>query len=100
MRTRPDRSHSAAGFTLIEVLAAVFLTSIVIAVALSFFVSLSRSTEAATNRTRDGRRALAVIDRVARDLEGAYLLVKPAGIDPLEHPQRRPSAPGIKIPLQ
>lgn len=76
----------ATGFTLIEVLAAVFLTSIVISVALTFFVTLSRSTEAAAMRTRDGRHAFAVLDRVARDLEGAYLLAKPAETDPLAHP--------------
>lgn len=82
---RPPTRRSP-GFTLIEVLAAIFLTSVVIGIALSFFMSLSRSTDAATVRTRDGRRALAVLDRVARDLRGAYLLAKPDGLDPLEHP--------------
>jgi prepilin-type N-terminal cleavage/methylation domain-containing protein len=82
-RTRPQE---ASGFTLIEVLAAVFLTSIVIAAALSFFVTLSTSTAAATAKTQDVRRAFTVLDRVARDLEGAYLLVKPAEVDPNVHP--------------
>ena len=81
---RPGRS-SASGFTLIEVVAAIFLTSIVLTVAIGFFVSLSHSTEAATNRTREGRYAVAALDRLARDLEGAYLLVAPEGEDPFFH---------------
>ena len=36
-----------AAFTLIEVLAAVFLTALVMSVAISFFVNLSDSTDAA-----------------------------------------------------
>ena len=43
-----DRTHGfgarRSGFTLIEVMAAVFLTSIVISVALAFYINLSRST--------------------------------------------------------
>jgi hypothetical protein len=70
---------------LIEVVAAIFLTSIVLAVAIGFFVNLSRSTEAATNRTREGRYALAALDRIARDFEGAYLLVAPEGEDSFYH---------------
>ena len=41
MRPAPRRSD---GFTLIEVLAVVFLTSIVIGMALDFYVELSRNT--------------------------------------------------------
>ncbi|MEE2672197.1 MAG: hypothetical protein VX466_00265 [Myxococcota bacterium] len=75
-----------AAFTLIEVLAAVFLTAVVMSVAISFFVNLSDSTDAAAQKTREGRQALAVLDRVARDLEGAYLVSKPPALDPLSHP--------------
>ena len=47
MRTARERAHRA-GFTLIEVLAAVFLTSVVICVAVSFYINLSdHSTRAA-----------------------------------------------------
>lgn len=75
-----------AGFTLIEVLAAVFLTAIVMTVAITFFVTLSDSTNAAAKKARQGRRAIAVLDRVGNDLEGAYLLSKPPQLDPLQHP--------------
>jgi type II secretory pathway component PulJ len=71
---------------LIEVLAAVFLTSLVLGLAIGSYVYLSDATEAAQERTRDGRHALAILDRVARDLQGAYLLAKPPELDPLFHP--------------
>lgn len=80
------RRSSTVGFTLIEVLAAVFLTAIAMTVAIGFFVNLSDSTDAAALKARQGRLALAVVDRIARDLEGAYLLSKPAEVDPLAHP--------------
>ena len=75
-----------AAFTLIEVMAAVFLTAVAMTVAIAFFVNLSDSTDAAAQKARQGRQALAVLDRVARDLEGAYLLSKPPELDPLLHP--------------
>lgn len=77
---------SRSGFTLIEVLAAVFLTAIVMTVAITFFIGLSDATDAASKKTRNGRQAVTVLDRVARDLEGAYLVAKPEERDPLDHP--------------
>ncbi len=84
MRASPVRRSLA--FTLIEVLAAVFLTAVVMTVALTFYVDLSDATDAAAARTRQGRQAVAVLDRLARDLEGAFLVAKPAEVDPLYHP--------------
>ena len=77
---------ATAAFTLIEMLASIFLTSIVISVAVGFYINLSRATEAATLRLRESRHAATILDRVARDLQSALLLVKPADMDPLEHP--------------
>lgn len=77
---------SSAGFTLIEVLAATLLTSIVLGVAVNLFIDLTRATTEATERTRKIRSAAAILDRVARDLEGSFLLVKEADVDPLDHP--------------
>ncbi|MCZ6464011.1 MAG: prepilin-type N-terminal cleavage/methylation domain-containing protein, partial [Proteobacteria bacterium] len=76
----------AAGFTLIEILAAVVLTGIVISTAVAFQINLSNAAERATGKTREGRQAAAILDRIARDLEGSFLLVKPPEMDPLEHP--------------
>jgi len=78
------RRHGA--FTLIEVLAAVFLTAVVMTIAITFFVDLSDATDAAAAKTRQGRNAMAVLDRLALDLEGAYLRVKAPEEDPLFHP--------------
>ncbi len=75
-----------AGFTLLEVLAVVLLTSIVIGVALNHYVNLSRATERATDHTRGVRRAATLLDRLARDFESAVLVAKPDDVDPLDHP--------------
>ena len=79
-------SRPPAGFTLIEVMAAILLTSIVIAVASGLYLNLSQSSLRAQARMREELRAAAALDRIARDLEGAFLLVKPEELDPLAHP--------------
>lgn len=75
-----------AGFTLLEMLAVVALTTLVLTVAISFFIDLSRASSEASERTRAARRATALLDRLARDLEGSTLVKKPKETDPLEHP--------------
>jgi len=77
---------AARGFTLMEVLAAVFLTSVVIAAAFGFYINLSDASIRAAQTIREGLHATGVLDRIARDLEGAVLLVKPDDLDPLSHP--------------
>lgn len=77
------RSHA---FTLIEMLAVILLTSIVLAAALNHYVTLTRVSERATATTAEVRRATAILDRVARDLESAILVTKTPDADPLEHP--------------
>jgi type II secretory pathway component PulJ len=80
------RSERAA-FTLLEVLAVILLTALVIGVALDFSVDLSRASTRATEGTRGVRRAIAVLDHVARDLERTVLMQKPEGADdPIDHP--------------
>ena len=76
----------AAGFTLIEVLAVVLLTGIVLGVALDFYLDLSRASNRAADNTRETRRTAAVLDRMARDLENTVFLKKPDALDPLAHP--------------
>ena len=83
---RAARPHKAAGFTLLEMLAVIFLMSIVLFVAIDFYLDLSLASNAATDRTRSARRAVVLLDRVARDLEGAVLLKKPEDVDPMEFP--------------
>ena len=77
----------ARGFTLLEVLAVIVATSVVLGVALSTYVNVSRQTRHAVEKTRETRRATAVLDAVARDLQRVVLVRKPAAVeDPLDHP--------------
>jgi prepilin-type N-terminal cleavage/methylation domain-containing protein len=82
----PSPTSSRAGFTLIEVLAVLFLTALVLSAALSFYIDLSNDSTRATEATREVRRATTLIDRIARDLERAVLVKKPEDVDPLAHP--------------
>jgi prepilin-type N-terminal cleavage/methylation domain-containing protein len=74
------------GFTLIEVMAVVALIGFVFFVALNFYTELARATTRASDHTRGVRRASGILDRVARDIEGAFLMVKPADMDPFAFP--------------
>jgi hypothetical protein len=58
----------------------------VLFVAIDFYLDLSLASNAATDKTRSTRRAVVLLDRVARDLEGAVLLKKPEDVDPMAFP--------------
>lgn len=81
-----DQPRKWGGFTLIEVMAVVALIGFVFFVALNFYTDLSDASTRAADHTHGVRRASAILDRVARDLEGVMLLVKPAEMDPLAFP--------------
>ncbi len=83
---RDTRARRSGAFTLIEMLAVVLLLGIVFLTAIDFYLDLSRASNAAAERTREGRRATAALDRVARDLSAAVLVRKPPEADPLAHP--------------
>jgi prepilin-type N-terminal cleavage/methylation domain-containing protein len=74
------------GFTLIEVLAVVLLTGIVVGVALDFYMDLSRASNRAAGVTRESRRTAAVLDRLALDFANAVYVHRPESLDPLAHP--------------
>jgi prepilin-type N-terminal cleavage/methylation domain-containing protein len=74
------------GFTLIELMAVVFLTALVLGAAADSYLDISRASQAALDQSREAREAVGILDRMARDLEGTVLLVKPAELDPLLHP--------------
>ena len=75
-----------AGFTLIEVLAVVLLTGLVIGIALNFYVDLSRASQRAAEQTRGTRRAAPLLDRIVRDFTGTVFVKKATETDPLVHP--------------
>lgn len=74
------------GFTLIEVMAVVLLTALVLGVSLDYYNDLSNASQRAMDRTREVRRATAILDRIVRDLQGATLVTKADGEDRLSHP--------------
>jgi len=80
------QSRIREGFTLLEVMAVVAMIGFVLFVALQFYTDLSRASTRASDNTRSVRRASAILDRVARDIEGAFLLVKPPEVDPIAFP--------------
>jgi len=71
---------------MLEMMAVVALIGVVFFVALRFYSDLANATTRASDHTRGIRRASAILDRVARDIEGAYLLVKPPDVDPVAFP--------------
>jgi prepilin-type N-terminal cleavage/methylation domain-containing protein len=75
-----------SGFTLIEVLAVVLMTGVLMGVALDFYLDLSRASNRAADTTRESRRTAAVLDRIMRDLEETVFLHKPDAVDPIAHP--------------
>jgi len=67
-------NSNRAGFTLIEVMAAVLLSGIVMSIAVSFQINLGSATNAARERLRTQRQAVALLDRLARDLASTYFI--------------------------
>jgi prepilin-type N-terminal cleavage/methylation domain-containing protein len=84
--TWPGADRRTPGFTLIEVLAAVFLTSIIVSVAVGFYLNLSNASQRAVESIQEGLDATSVLERVSRDLSGTTLLSPPEGEDPFGHP--------------
>lgn len=73
-------------FSLIEMMFVMLFTTIVMTLAINFYLQISRQSAAAVELTRDSRRAALILDRVARELQETVLIVKPAELDPLAHP--------------
>ncbi|MCG8589933.1 MAG: prepilin-type N-terminal cleavage/methylation domain-containing protein [Proteobacteria bacterium] len=80
------RCRTTAGFTLLEMLLVIFLTTLVMTSAVAFYVQIHRASERAVAQSLEGRRAAVLLDHVARDLQGAYLIKKPDEVDPADHP--------------
>jgi hypothetical protein len=82
MSARSQRS----GFTLFEVLGVMLVTALLLGAAISFYMNLTRQAARATENTREVRRAAALLDRIAADLEHTLLVKKPPEEDPLARP--------------
>ncbi len=72
-RRRTGRNHSA-GFTLIEVLLAVALTSLVLLAVYGVFASVDGTRRRLSDDSEAYHRARVIFDRIGREVRGAYLV--------------------------
>lgn len=84
--SRDARDLHRAAFTMIEVMAAILLTSIVITAAVAFYVNLSDASNRATVTMRRKLHAHTLLERLGGEIQNAAMLVKPEALDPLRHP--------------
>jgi hypothetical protein len=69
-----------------EMMLVVLLTGIVMTAATRIYSRISRGGQAVVEATREVRQATALVDRIAREIEGSVLVTRPEGVDPLAHP--------------
>jgi len=74
------------GFTLLEMMGVILVMAIVLGFTTDYYIDLSRASNRASKNTNEIRRAVAILDRIARDLESTMLVVKAPEQDPLDHP--------------
>lgn len=76
----------AAGFTLIEVMGAFLITTVVMLFVIGTFRESGRQQDAAMEKMRVETNAAAALDVLAQDLEGALYLARPGNRDARDHP--------------
>lgn len=86
MSAQRTAARRRSGFTLIEMLAVVVVMALVLIGATTMYRDLLANSTTAADRTTLTRRAVLLLDRIARDLGGAVLIQRPEGLDPLAHP--------------
>lgn len=87
LQSRPLQSrHRRSGFTLIELMGVILLTLLITAGIHQIFSEMTFQSQRAVVRTHASRQATAILDRIARDLQEAFLIIKPPEVDPLNHP--------------
>lgn len=79
-------AHRRTGFTLIEMLAVVLFTAVVMSFAVNFYLQMSRQSSAAADLTERRRRTTLTLDRIARDLQETVLIVREEEEDALAFP--------------
>jgi prepilin-type N-terminal cleavage/methylation domain-containing protein len=79
-------SRAAHGFTLLEVLVAVFIMALVISFAFQAYQGIAEAYERVSEISSRDRSARIVLDRIERELVGAVMIERENGADPLLHP--------------
>lgn len=77
------RSH---GFTLLEVLVAMFIMALVLTFAFQAYQGIAEAYTRVSSTTSRNRAAEILLDRLERELVGAVLIEREEGADPLLHP--------------
>jgi prepilin-type N-terminal cleavage/methylation domain-containing protein len=78
-------ARAAHGFTLLEVLVAIFIMSLVITFAFQAYRGIADSFARVSEVTSRDRSARVLLDRIERELTGAVLVQREEGADPLTH---------------
>jgi prepilin-type N-terminal cleavage/methylation domain-containing protein len=76
-------SLRADGFTMLEMLIAIAITALLVATAVRAYQGITRAQEHAGGGLDRTRAADVVLDRLERELAGAFVIVQPPGEDPL-----------------
>jgi prepilin-type N-terminal cleavage/methylation domain-containing protein len=80
------RAGGRDGFTLIEIMAAVFIMAMILTFAFQAYQGISNAYTRVSQGTSRTRAAGIVLDRVERELVGAVLVEREEGADPRLHP--------------
>lgn len=78
--------RAAHGFTLLEVLVAVFIMALVISFAFQAYQGIAEAYTRVSEVSSRDRSARILLDRIERELVGAVLIQREKGADPLLHP--------------
>ncbi|MBM4334946.1 MAG: prepilin-type N-terminal cleavage/methylation domain-containing protein [Deltaproteobacteria bacterium] len=78
--------RSARGFTLLEVMVAIFIMALVITFAFQAYQGIAEAYTRVSDGTSRDRAARILLDRIERELVGAVLVQRELGVDPLTHP--------------
>jgi len=82
------RGRRVSGYTLIEILGAFFIMTIILTLVTGIFVENGRQRAAALGMMKERLSATAAIDQFAQDVEGAVFLIDSSGRRPDENPWR------------
>jgi type II secretory pathway component PulJ len=77
-----------AGYTLVEILGAFFILTIILMLVTGIFIENGRQREAAIEKMRERLSAVGALEQLADDLEGAIFLTGAAEADPESNPWR------------
>jgi prepilin-type N-terminal cleavage/methylation domain-containing protein len=78
--------RATQGFTLLEVLVAVFIMALVISFAFQAYQGIAEAYARVSEVSSRDRSARVLLDRIERELVGAVLIEREEGADPLLHP--------------